>query len=490
MNTHPSYTLASRSDTGRHLRSWNVLTRGTLTSTLLAADLTLIVAMSCLTGIGYHLAIYGQAGEVPSYFRVGVLVASMFVMSNFLRDEYKIDNLFAFRPHLSRATHVWNGAFVCLLAIGFLAQITVTYSRGWMLSYYVSTIAVLLLQRYAAVQLTARAVAAGIISARRIFLVGTGQQISAFLHRYEPWKLGINIIGCRFLTPTTAEQTEKEWRDTIEADLEDAAESARILEPDAVFLVLPWSARETISLCADKFTLLPAEIHLAPEQILYRYDDVELSRCGTMSSLQLVRPPLSRMELLEKRVFDLVFAAIGLVLLTPALLVIAALIKLDSPGPVFFLQRRSGFNQQPFRIFKFRTMRTLDDGDVIKQATHRDPRVTRIGHWLRAWNLDEIPQLFNVLLGDMSLVGPRPHALSHNHEYERTISLYARRHNVKPGITGWAQIHGFRGQTDTEEKMRRRVEHDLYYIDHWSLWLDFSIVLRTALSPTAYRNAH
>ena len=209
-----------------------------------------------------------------------------------------------------------------------------------------------------------------------------------------------------------------------------------------------------------------------------------------MSSLQLVRPPLSRMELLEKRVFDHVFAAIGLVLLTPALLVIAALIKLDSPGPVFFLQRRSGFNQQPFRIFKFRTMRTLDDGDVIKQATSDDPRVTRVGRYLRAWNLDEIPQLFNVLLGDMSLVGPRPHALSHNHEFERKISLYARRHNVKPGITGWAQIHGFRGQTDTEEKMRRRVEHDLYYIDHWSLWLDFSIVLRTAMSPTAYRNAY
>jgi Undecaprenyl-phosphate glucose phosphotransferase len=357
-----------------------------------------------------------------------------------------------------------------------------------MVTFYAATIAVLLLQRYVIVQLTARAVAAGIISARRIFMVGTGQQISAFLHRYEPWKLGINIIGCRFLTPTSA-QSEKEWREIIERDLDDAAESARLLEPDAVFLVLPWSAQQTISLCADKFTLLPAEIHLAPEQILYRFDDVELSRCGTMSSLQLVRPPLSRIDLAEKRIFDLMFAAIGLVLLTPALICIAAAIKLDSPGPVFFQQRRSGFNQQPFRIFKFRTMRTLDDGDVIKQATHDDPRITRVGKVLRAWNLDEIPQLFNVLLGDMSLVGPRPHALSHNHEYERKISLYARRHNVKPGITGWAQIHGFRGQTDTEDKMRRRVEHDLYYIDHWSLWLDFSIVLRTALSPAAYRNA-
>ena len=489
MNTYPSYTLASRSETGRFLRSWTVLTRGTLTTAFVVADIAVIVTMSCLTGIGYHLITYGNTGEVPSFVDVGLLVAGIFVLSGLLRGEYKFDNLFAFRPHLRRSFQVWNVAFVCLLAIGFFTQITVVYSRGWMLSFYAATIAILLLLRYELVQLTVWAIAAGILSARRVFLVGTGQQISAFLHRYEPWKLGINIVGCRFLTPTTSDPTADEWRSTIERDLEDAAESARILEPDAIYLVLPWSARDTIYRCADKFMLLPAEIHLAPEQILNRFDNVQLSRLGTMSSLQLVRPPLSRIELMEKRLFDLIFAAIGLVLLTPLLVFIAAAIKLDGPGPVFFLQRRSGFNQQPFRIFKFRTMRTLDDGDVIKQATSCDPRVTRIGRWLRRWNIDEIPQLFNVLLGDMSLVGPRPHALSHNHEYERQISLYARRHNVKPGITGWAQIHGFRGETDTE-KMRRRVEHDLFYIDHWSLWLDFRILMRTAVSPAAYRNAY
>jgi lipopolysaccharide/colanic/teichoic acid biosynthesis glycosyltransferase len=135
-------------------------------------------------------------------------------------------------------------------------------------------------------------------------------------------------------------------------------------------------------------------------------------------------------------------------------------------------------------------MRALEDGSVVPQATRDDPRVTRIGRWLRRWNLDEIPQLFNVLKGDMSLVGPRPHALSHNHEYERKISLYARRHNVKPGITGWAQIHGLRGETDTDHKMHKRVEYDLYYIDNWSLAFDLSILIRTALSPAAYRNAY
>jgi lipopolysaccharide/colanic/teichoic acid biosynthesis glycosyltransferase len=166
------------------------------------------------------------------------------------------------------------------------------------------------------------------------------------------------------------------------------------------------------------------------------------------------------------------------------------LIRLDSPGPIFFLQRRYGFNQREFRIVKFRTMTTLDDGGEIRQAARGDPRITRVGRWLRRWNIDEIPQLFNVLMGDMSLVGPRPHALAHNRDYERRISLYARRHNVKPGITGWAQIHGFRGQTDTDDKMRQRVEHDLYYIDNWSIWLDLRILAQTVLTPTAYRNAH
>jgi lipopolysaccharide/colanic/teichoic acid biosynthesis glycosyltransferase len=135
-------------------------------------------------------------------------------------------------------------------------------------------------------------------------------------------------------------------------------------------------------------------------------------------------------------------------------------------------------------------MGSLDDGPVVQQAKKDDPRVTRVGAWLRRWNLDELPQLFNVIKGDMSLVGPRPHALSHDREYEQRIARYARRHNVKPGITGWAQIHGFRGETDTDEKMRKRVEHDLYYIDNWSLPLNLQIMIRTVFSPASYRNAY
>ena len=200
--------------------------------------------------------------------------------------------------------------------------------------------------------------------------------------------------------------------------------------------------------------------------------------------------PLSRAEVVQKRVFDLVFASLALIALTPLLVAVAILIKLDSPGPIFFVQRRYGFNQQPFRIIKFRTMGVSEDGAIVPKTTRGDPRLTRIGRWLRRWNIDEIPQLFNVLTGDMSLVGPRPHALSHDHDYERRISLYARRHNVKPGITGWAQINGYRGEIDSDDKIRKRVEYDLFYIDNWSLWLDLKIIARTVLSPEAYRNAY
>jgi exopolysaccharide biosynthesis polyprenyl glycosylphosphotransferase len=176
-------------------------------------------------------------------------------------------------------------------------------------------------------------------------------------------------------------------------------------------------------------------------------------------------------------------------MLAPVFIGVAVAIKLDSPGPVLFRQRRYGFNQEPFRILKFRSMRALEDDARLRQAQRGDPRITRVGRWLRRSNIDELPQLLNVLKGDMSLVGPRPHALAHDQAFERDIARYARRHNVRPGITGWAQVNGWRGETDTPEKVRGRIEHDLYYIDHWSLLLDLTILLRTVFSAKAYRNA-
>ena len=193
---------------------------------------------------------------------------------------------------------------------------------------------------------------------------------------------------------------------------------------------------------------------------------------------------------MSKRVFDLLSASAALVLLSPLLLAIVALIKFDSPGPIFFIQRRRGFNLEEFPIWKFRTMTALDDGDVVRQATQNDMRVTRIGRLLRKYSLDELPQLFNVVRGEMSLVGPRPHAVAHDRFFEKRIARYPRRLNMKPGITGWAQVNGFRGATETDDAMSRRVEHDLYYIDNWSVSFDFYIVLLTVVSRKASLNAY
>jgi Undecaprenyl-phosphate glucose phosphotransferase len=490
MNTLQTYSLASPAQKRRFLSVWAVLSRGTFSGAIFLIDVALIVATSCFTGIAYHLIAYGYPGNIASFAQVGVLAASIFAISNMFRGEYRLPNFFSFKPHARRTIQLWNVTLVCLLMLGFLAQISVDYSRSWIVLFYVAALGGLIVERFLIVRITTRARAAGLISAQRIFLIGSGAHVGAFVNRYEPWLLGINIVGCRFLTPVAATASVEMRRATLDRDLAEAVASVRNLEPDAIFLQLPWSATDIIDRCAETFLTLPVEIHLGPEQILHKFDDVELSKHGPLASLQLTRRPLTRFEIVQKRLFDLVFAAIGLIALTPLIVVIAVLIGLEGEGPIFFLQRRYGFNQRPFRIIKFRTMRTLDDGTIVPQAKRDDPRLTKLGRWLRRLNIDEIPQLFNVLTGDMSLVGPRPHALSHDHEYQRRISLYARRHNVKPGITGWAQINGYRGETDTEEKMRKRVEHDLFYIDNWSLWLDLKIIARTVLSPAAYKNAY
>ncbi len=193
---------------------------------------------------------------------------------------------------------------------------------------------------------------------------------------------------------------------------------------------------------------------------------------------------------LAKASIDFAAALLALALFSPLLILVAMLIKLDSPGPVFFKQTRVGVNGTRFKILKFRTMRTLDDGAEVRQATKNDNRITRIGRWLRASSVDELPQLINVLRGEMAIVGPRPHAVAHNNQYEPVIAEYAKRHQVKPGITGWAQVCGYRGETPNDELMRRRVEHDLWYIENWSLALDTVIVARTVWAVARPTNAY
>ena len=215
-----------------------------------------------------------------------------------------------------------------------------------------------------------------------------------------------------------------------------------------------------------------------------------IPRIGRLVCIELQRAPLSTFERGLKRSIDVFGTVTGLILLLPLFAITAVCIKLDSPGPIFFRQKRRGFNGRPFDIFKFRTMSVLEDGSVINQATQFDDRVTRLGKRLRRASIDELPQLLNILNGSMSLVGPRPHAVAHDNHFDKIVGNYAFRHHVKPGLTGWAQVNGHRGATPTAAEIRHRVEFDLWYIDHWSLRLDIFIIFRTFLEVMRGRNAY
>lgn len=474
-------TYAAREGRARAWRHWLWLVTA-------ATDAATVALMVGLVSLAYHLPVYGDPRADKVTLELALMLAAIFVFVNATRGRYQLANYLSTKGQITSAFAVWNLTMVAFVAILFLAKIADHYSRGVVLASYLAGIPVIALARSAMVRTISIGSKTGRITTERVFLIGREPDVMSFVSRHQPWNVGFAIVDVAFLRSNDARRINDPAA-ALAADLASAVANCRSKQPDSVFIALPWSDQETIDACIDAFMNLPVAIHLTPERIMDRFDRPLIMRTGSLTSLRLNRPPLSALEIALKRGFDLVAAALILVLCAPLLLLVAALIRLDSPGPVLFRQRRYGFNQQAFRIFKFRTMTTTDDGAVIVQAKRDDPRVTRIGRILRRYNIDELPQLLNVLAGHMSLVGPRPHALAHDRAFERKIALYARRHNVKPGITGWAQVHGLRGETDTDDKMAKRVAYDHWYIDNWSIWLDIAILLRTVLSRKAFMNA-
>ena len=430
-------------------------------------------------GVAYHRIVYGVSGLAGRFTEIGLLMALLLVTSNMLRDEYRISVYLTFAGHARRVLLTWNMAFITALVFTFATKRTGDYSRGSAVLFYGIGFFVLVWCRALLVFHLKSNARVGRVAVMRVVLVGAERELNDFATRYQPWTLGLDIVSSAVLRGP----------DTLDVDLALAAASARVLRPDDVYILVPWSDDATIDACVTAFMKVPASIHLGPQPVLDRFSKASVSRIGRISSLHLVRPPLTTTEVMIKRAFDAIVGCTLLIALTPAFAAVALAIKLDSPGPVFFLQRRYGFNQETFRIVKFRSMSVAEDGVGVVQASRDDPRVTRVGRFLRRYSIDELPQLLNVVRGDMSLVGPRPHALVHNRQFECSIAAYARRHNVKPGITGWAQINGLRGEIASDEMMGRRVDHDLYYIDNWTFGLDLRILGMTILSPRAYDNA-
>ncbi len=456
-----------------------------------AADLATILGSAYAVDLVYCYA-YGRP-MLPvgtgTGLQIAALLSLIILLTNMVRDDYSIESQIARGPYLRRTATLWLLAWVAALVVGFATKASNDLSRIVSLGVFLTGLPTLLLVRIGMVTLLRRGITRASASANRVHLVGYDEDIARFHAHNDTAELGLRIIGTSFLRMPDPEADELSRAAQVGEDLDLAVSVVRFLQPDDIFILVPWTDAADIERCIDAFLRVPAALHLRPGQMMERFPDLQVGRVGRLSGIRIGRKPLQAGEIFLKRTMDLGLSLLALVMLAPLFIAVAILIKLDSPGPVFFRQRRYGFNQQAFGVYKFRSMKT-EGGATFKQASRNDSRITRVGAVLRRSNIDELPQLFNVVLGEMSLVGPRPHAVAHDRSFERRIALYARRHNVKPGITGWAQVNGLRGETLTDLDMERRVAHDLHYIDNWSVWFDLQILVQTVVSPRAYLNAY
>jgi len=280
------------------------------------------------------------------------------------------------------------------------------------------------------------------------------------------------------------------WSDTPVLPLDSLADFIAQKRVQEVWIAAPWDDKSLLDRALDALRETVVDVNVIPDLYQYRLLNQSISEWSGLPVISLSGTPLTGSEQRIKSILDWVIAFVLVLLLSPLLLLIALLIKLTSRGPVFFTQTRHGVGGDLIEILKFRSMEVhVEPSGTVVQASPNDERFTRVGRWLRHTSLDELPQLLNVLKGEMSLVGPRPHAVEHNELFKSRIPRYMLRHKVKPGLTGWAQVNGFRGRTDTEEKMELRIAHDLWYIQNWSLWLDIKILLFTPfvmMHPNAY----
>ncbi len=460
---------------------------GTTAITLGCVAMALVAA-----GVGavYQKIAYDWLGSIGWHAGLGAIAGLFYAVPFLARGEYTIPAYLASGRRPQRVFMSWNAAFLGLLVLAFMTQTTASVSRVSAVLFYVIGLIVMI----GLETVVRRAVVAGLrngsLAPRRVMLVGRAAATRAFMARLDAAGREEQRTGVRVVAVTNIpERSEPNVALSLEGALERAVSKARSIMPDDIVIVAPWDDETVIDTAVGAFEKLPVAIHLDVGGVVSRYHDVHVRRVGGASTLSVAEVPLSTMQSMAKRAFDLVGAGVGLIVALPLFALIALLIKLDSRGPVFFRQDRLGFNQARFSIWKFRTMTVTENDADLQQARKNDPRITRVGAILRKTSLDELPQLMNVLSGEMSLVGPRPHAVAHDRDFERRINRYPRRLNMKPGITGWAQVNGFRGETNTDAKMQDRVEADLYYIDNWSLMFDAYIVLLTVVSPKVFRNA-
>jgi Undecaprenyl-phosphate glucose phosphotransferase len=444
-----------------------------------------IVIYGFYVGFGPHLT-----WEYPAAILSGSVLAVILLE---MTDLYQIAALRRPSHYLRTFVIVWSGTFALMALTGFLLKVSEEFSRVWFGGWFVAGLVLLISGRLALARLVRRWARNGRME-RRAVIVGGGSNAETLIRSIEKQPYNdIRICGIfddrdnRRSPPIVAGYPKL-------GTIDELITFARIARIDMLIVSLPITAEKRVLSMLKKLWVLPVDVRLSAHSHELQFRPRAYSFIGAVPMLDVFDRPINDWDSVAKRAFDIVFSLLGIVVFSPVMIATAIAIKLDSRGPVFFKQKRHGFNNEEIDVYKFRSMYADQcDPTAVKAVTKGDPRVTRVGRIIRKTSIDELPQFFNSLLGSLSLVGPRPHAVAaktHNRLYTEVVAGYFARHKVKPGVTGWAQINGWRGEMDTDEKIRKRTEFDLYYIENWSLLFDLKILFLTPVRLLSAENAY
>ncbi|WP_029356109.1 undecaprenyl-phosphate glucose phosphotransferase [Bosea sp. 117] len=452
-------------------------------------------ALITLVGLALQLAYVFPVEGIPLSYVIAIPATALLAVASFQTARvYDVSTLHQIVPQLGRIAAAWAAAFAIALAVVFFAKLDGMFSRVWLTTWFFAGFFAIIAERSILARLTSHWIAEGRLT-RRTVIVGGGEAGEELIEAIQDDEHGdVEIIG--FFDDRSDDRSPPMLRGIAKlGTVDDLVEFARLTRIDLLIVSLPVTAEERVLEMLKKLWVLPVDIHLSAHSSRLRLRPRSYSYIGSVPVLPIYDKPIADWDVVQKWLFDRIVGGLMLLALSPVMLAVAIAVKLDSRGPVFFRQRRYGFNNELIEVFKFRSMYVdQNDATAAKLVTKGDPRVTRVGRFIRKTSLDELPQLINVaIFGNLSLVGPRPHALhakAENKLYNDVVDGYFARHRVKPGITGWAQINGWRGETDTSEKIQKRVEYDLFYIENWSVLFDLIILIRTPFALLKTDNAY
>lgn len=437
------------------------------------------------------LAIYLSVGRAALDGSYSLALVTGLLLSAIVLQLFRLYDTWRGQPFVQEVRTLvgaWACVFLLLSVLAVVTKTSTTFSRLWFGYWFVMGGSALIIMRFA-LRYALRTLRARGRNTRSVVIVGAGGLGQAVANRLlsAPWA-GLRFVGYFDDRPDLLRRADSRPVLGAIADLAAYVEREHI---DQVWIALPWKCEDEVKHTLEALQFSTADVRMVPDIFSYNLFNHSVTDVAGLPVINLSASPMEGINRIVKGLEDRLIALVILLLISPVMLAITIGIKLTSPGPVFFKQLRHGWGGGVVKVYKFRSMVVhQEESGQVTQASRKDPRITRFGAFLRRTSLDELPQFINVLRGEMSIVGPRPHAVYHTELYKGQVRNYMLRHKVKPGITGWAQVNGYRGETDTLDKMQKRVEYDLYYIQNWSLWFDLKIILLTIFTGFRHRNAY